>query len=105
MPTGFSYEQLKDMDEMLHERIPRSPDSTDAREAWVPKSVATATVPSSGIIVNFGPGPDGKDRLQFLTPVVARQLARGILFAGEQNGWWTKDLDLVASDGRLYSPK
>jgi len=32
MPTGLSYDQLKDMDDLLHSAIPRSPDATDARD-------------------------------------------------------------------------
>jgi|SRR5665213_599723 len=105
MPTGFDYDQLKDLDALLHEQIPRSPDSEDARTARVPQSLATATVPNSGIMVNFGPDSVGKDRLVFLTPIVARQLVRGILLAGKDNDWWDADLNIKAKDGRLYSPK
>ena len=69
------------------------------------QSLATATVPNTGILVNCGRDSEGKDQLQFLTPVVARQLLRGILFAAQQNDWWDKDLNIKAKDGRFYSPK
>jgi hypothetical protein len=102
MATGFSLEQLSEMDKLLRENIPRSPKAEDARRAPVPLSIATATVPNSGILVNFGKDPKGKDEIQFLTPIVARQLVCSILLAGQQNEWWDNDLNLRSKDGRLF---
>ena len=95
MATGYTQDQLMEMVRLLFECIPRAPDENDAMNAPVPPSISTATIPTTGVLVNFGADEKGKDRVMFLTPIVAKHLVQEILLAAKEHGWWDEDGNFI----------
>lgn len=94
MPTGYTREQIERMERLLLEAAQRSPEVEDIGKVPVPPSIATATIPNTGTMVNFG-GGKGNDNIVLLTPLIALELAQALIAAGKENGWWDPNGNLV----------
>lgn len=94
MPTGYTRDQIADLERLLEEAQPRIPEASDAHTAPVPPSISTATIPDSGTLVNFG-GKKGEDNIVLLTPLIALELAQALFAAGQRHGWWDQNGNLV----------
>lgn len=86
MPTEFTDEQVKQLEEEFQTFLPPEPSLADIASAPVTERLAFAGT-GLGMLLHVDTGTVVRRNL-FLNPIVARTLMEGVAEAGEVHKWW-----------------